>query len=186
MSLSESFLFPAYRLPLAAYRSPFHVIYFRFPFSIPVYYLPFTVSRFVFPSFYINYPISQCRGALGGTSNRLFKDEADYSPLRRPRTLPRWPTYDVSLEPSDRAPRWSRLGLSAVSAERNIPQRFRWADVCRIDNPLARPCTASLIFEDPSFLPISYSFKSASCIGQELASFVVPIDAPNGDTSLIW
>ncbi|KAK3377654.1 hypothetical protein B0H63DRAFT_524939 [Podospora didyma] len=56
----------------------------------------------------------------------------------------------------------------------------------RIYNPLARRCTASLAFGDPNFLPVSYTFESAQCAGQQLASFLVPLGAPNGDAFVTW
>ena len=62
-----------------------------------------------------------------------------------------------------------------------------WADIFyRIDDPLARRCTASVIFDDPDFLPVTYTFEAARCAGPELASFAVPLGAPSGGAYVKW
>jgi len=41
-------------------------------------------------------------------------------------------------------------------------------------------------FSDPAFLPIHYNFTTVQCGGQQLATFTVPAEVPNGDADIIW
>ncbi|RSL89857.1 hypothetical protein CEP52_014774 [Fusarium oligoseptatum] len=63
-------------------------------------------------------------------------------------------------------------GLSLVSA--------------KITNAHSAPCTASLYFENPDFLPITYTFKSIPCVNTGRASFPVPLGAPSGEAYITW
>ncbi|KAM7204415.1 hypothetical protein V8F33_001717 [Rhypophila sp. PSN 637] len=56
----------------------------------------------------------------------------------------------------------------------------------RIYNPLPRRCLASVAFDNEDFLPVSYAFESGKCDGVQLASFLVPLAAPNGDAYVAW
>ncbi|KAI1249790.1 hypothetical protein MGN70_009404 [Eutypa lata] len=50
-----------------------------------------------------------------------------------------------------------------------------------ITGDLSRRCMATMEFADPDFFPISYSFDTVPCSGQQVTSFVVPREAPNGE-----
>ncbi|SPJ72387.1 uncharacterized protein FTOL_02115 [Fusarium torulosum] len=56
----------------------------------------------------------------------------------------------------------------------------------KITNAPSASCTASLFFEDPDFLPITYNFKPIACSGTELVSFPVPLGVPSGEAYILW
>ncbi|KAM9873225.1 hypothetical protein VDGL01_12697 [Verticillium dahliae] len=55
-----------------------------------------------------------------------------------------------------------------------------------VEDALDRRCGATLQFENPDFLPVSYAFEAIPCSGRRVASFVVPTGAPSGDAHITW
>ncbi|KAI3322909.1 hypothetical protein HD806DRAFT_536088 [Xylariaceae sp. AK1471] len=55
-----------------------------------------------------------------------------------------------------------------------------------VEDELDRRCIAILSFGNDDFLPVSYSFEPLPCLGQQIASFHIPTDAPNGDAYITW
>ncbi|RXG48459.1 hypothetical protein VDGE_21565 [Verticillium dahliae] len=53
-----------------------------------------------------------------------------------------------------------------------------------VEDALDRRCGATLQFENPDFLPVSYAFEAIPCSGRRVASFVVPTGAPSGDAHI--
>ncbi|KAI1119352.1 hypothetical protein F5Y14DRAFT_394998 [Nemania sp. NC0429] len=55
-----------------------------------------------------------------------------------------------------------------------------------IEGGLERRCIAILSFENDNFLPVFYSFEPSPCSGQQVTSFHVPAEAPDGDAYVTW
>ncbi|KAH6663909.1 hypothetical protein D7B24_004658 [Verticillium nonalfalfae] len=55
-----------------------------------------------------------------------------------------------------------------------------------VEDALDRRCGATLQFDNPDFLPVSYAFEAIPCSGRRVASFVVPTGAPSGDAHITW
>ncbi|KAH8787538.1 hypothetical protein F5882DRAFT_378045 [Hyaloscypha sp. PMI_1271] len=55
-----------------------------------------------------------------------------------------------------------------------------------IENPQGRPCLATLVFSDDNFLPVAFELKPIACLGFQQAQITLPLEAPNGDTTIFW
>lgn len=55
-----------------------------------------------------------------------------------------------------------------------------------IDNPQASRCDARLRFDDPEFLDVHIGFSFVNCLGSQIAEFIVPPEAPNGEAVIVW
>ena len=55
-----------------------------------------------------------------------------------------------------------------------------------IDNPKASRCDARMRFADPDFLDVHFGFSFVDCTGSQVAEFIVPREAPNGDAIILW
>ncbi|RSL89670.1 hypothetical protein CEP52_014851 [Fusarium oligoseptatum] len=56
----------------------------------------------------------------------------------------------------------------------------------KIENPWGERCRAELEFSDDKFPKMAWSFSAIDCVDLQLAEFVVPSGAPNGDAYLTW
>lgn len=58
--------------------------------------------------------------------------------------------------------------------------------IATVDNPQGRPCEAMLVFSDQDFLPVSFDLQPMECLGFQQAEISVPLEAPNGDVTVLW
>lgn len=59
-------------------------------------------------------------------------------------------------------------------------------NTARVDTPLNGLCEATMLFSEPTFLPIRFLFKSIPCDGQQINTFTVPKGVPNGIVEVTW
>jgi hypothetical protein len=55
-----------------------------------------------------------------------------------------------------------------------------------VDNPQGRPCEATLVFSDQNFLPVVFDIQPVLCMGYQQAEIAIPLQAPNGEVSVLW
>ncbi|KAH6881118.1 hypothetical protein B0T10DRAFT_551397 [Thelonectria olida] len=87
---------------------------------------------------------------------------------------------------------WLAVGVSALNQAPDIcawepsPVTAGSVRTAGILNPFAARCEAVLDFDNPNYLPITWSFDAVDCEDVQIAQFTLPLAVPNGGAYITW